>query len=68
MTREQLRVLCELMMVSDPWLLSSDDQAIFEEMLNEEARKQGFTDWLDAYHSAQARGGNCRSRERERDL
>ena len=57
MTREQLRVLCELMMVSDPWLLSSGDQAIFEEMLNEEARKQGFTDWLDAYHSAYVRGG-----------
>ena len=42
-------VLLELCMVSDPWPLSHGHE-IFTDFLDDEARRRGFCDWIEAYH------------------
>ena len=50
MNKEELKSLCDLMMVSDPWLLPDADNNIIVTMLDREARKHGFENWVVAYH------------------
>ena len=50
MSKDELRVLCELKMVLDPWPLDEADNNIFTVMLDRECRKQGFDDWIEAWH------------------
>lgn len=49
------RALLDWMMCSDPWPVDSDghggNQQVIEKWLDEESRKKGFTDWLEAYHN-----------------
>ena len=43
-------VLMKLMMVSDPWPLTSVERDRMEKMLNKEAVDRGYDDWVGAYH------------------
>lgn len=50
MTREQLKALCELLMVSDPWPISEEAKNQLTEYADRISRQMGFTDWIDALH------------------
>lgn len=50
MTDNELRVLLELKMVSDPWPLSDKDMVVFNRLLNIESKMRGYNGWVDAYH------------------
>lgn len=50
MISEELRVLCNLLMVSDPWPLSKADEMILKNFADEEAKRHGYQDWIEAYH------------------
>jgi hypothetical protein len=42
-------VLLALFMVNDPWPLQSGRSDV-EALLDEESRKRGFCDWIEAFH------------------
>ena len=50
MTNTEFRALLNLMMVSDPWPLSKEENDILEHMLDTEARVRGYDGWIVAYH------------------
>lgn len=50
MTEKQFRSLLNLHMTSDPTPLPEPQDNEVENFLNEEARRRGFEDWVDAYH------------------
>lgn len=49
MSNHVFRALLDLVMVSDPWPLVYGNDLICA-LLDEEARKRGFDDWIHAYH------------------
>lgn len=52
MTDQELLKFTELLMCSDPWPFSGDDdgEKILKDMANKEAQARGFEDWVAAYH------------------
>lgn len=46
----QFKVLCDLLMVSDPWPLDTEAEQTLKSWANSEAPSHGFADWVDAYH------------------
>ena len=61
MNREQFRALLDLFICADPWpvpkingKVPDNSHEVIEELLNEEARKVGYSDWVDAYHNFSA--------------
>lgn len=59
MNEIELRVFTELLMVSDPWPLvdtpeqpthSEETHAVMQNLADEEAKRLGYSDWIDAYH------------------
>jgi hypothetical protein len=56
MTDQQFRALLDLFMCSDPWPVSPEieyfnSRDIILSLLDEEAKKRGCRDWIDAYHN-----------------
>lgn len=51
MSDEGFRAFLELFMVSDLWPLAPESHTAAEDVLDDESRKRGFMDWIDAYHS-----------------
>lgn len=49
MNDDQLRAFLDLLMVSDPWPLQYGQEAM-NDLADEESRKRGFCDWIEAYH------------------
>lgn len=50
-----LSTLLAWLMVSDPWALSDGHRDRMIRMLNDEAERRGFEDWIDAYHELHGR-------------
>lgn len=50
MKDNEFRMLLDLAMVSDPWPLDQRAYDTLLDMLNDEAARNGFDGWLDAYH------------------
>ncbi len=51
LTHNQLKALCELMMVSDPWPLEDHQHTAIEELIDNESKRHGHDDWIDFYHT-----------------
>jgi hypothetical protein len=51
MSDEGFAVLLELLMVSDPWPLRGGTDAYLKADADQEARKRGYCDWVEAYHA-----------------
>lgn len=49
-TGHEYSTMLDWMMTSDPWPLSELKRDRMVEMLNEEARARGYSDWTEAYH------------------
>ncbi|OGD09392.1 MAG: hypothetical protein A2Y86_05255 [Candidatus Aminicenantes bacterium RBG_13_62_12] len=49
MKRHELRVLVDLLMVSDPWPLDEAGEVILKDFADKEARRQGLDNWIEAY-------------------
>lgn len=50
LSKMELRALCELVMVSDPWPLPGEHESVVKALLLEECHRHGYPDWVDAYH------------------
>ena len=50
MTDRLFKILLEWFMVSDPWILSTEDHEHVKDFLDWNARIRGHIDWIDAYH------------------
>ncbi len=53
MSRYEFRAFLDLLMCSDPWPVKDGcgaNQQILINFANQESIKQGYIDWLDAYH------------------
>lgn len=50
MSDDQFKAFMALMMVSDPWPLSQTEHDDLLEIADEESRRRGFDNWIDAYH------------------
>ena len=50
MTDLEFRIAMDWMMVSDPWPLSEREHTVMWDMLNGEAEKRGYDNWIVAYH------------------
>jgi len=52
MNDKQYTAFLILLMCSDPWPIMREEKSEYElkSFANEEAKKRGFTDWIDAYH------------------
>ena len=46
---DAFRILMALVMVNDPWPLQAGKGEI-DDLLDDEARRRGFCDWIEAYH------------------
>jgi len=51
----QLRSTLSWFMQSNPWPLEECEQEIIEAMLNAEAQKYGYKDWVAAFHTKERR-------------
>ncbi len=52
MNTNEFAALCELLMCSDPWpCLTQSSEAILKTFADDEAKRHGYTDWIDAYHT-----------------
>lgn len=49
MTKYELSALTELMMVSDPWPISSKAKEVLDNLADQSAREHGFSSWIAAY-------------------
>lgn len=49
-TKQELRALCELVMVSDPWPLPGEHESVVKALLLEESHRHGYGGWVEAYH------------------
>ena len=49
MNDDAFRILMALVMVNDPWPLQAGKGEI-DDLLDDEARRRGFCDWIEAYH------------------
>ena len=43
--------LMNLMMVSDPWPTTEIQKRTITDLLNEEAKRRNYDDWIEAYHA-----------------
>jgi len=50
MTYLQLKALCELLMVSDPFPLDANSEELLKGLADKEAKQHGFDTWIDAFH------------------
>jgi len=50
MKDRQFRAFLNLMMCSDPWPASKEDQVTLEHLAQVESHERGYTDWIEAYH------------------
>jgi len=50
MTLEELSVLVELIIVSDPWPLDKHSEEVLKDFANKQSQLHGFHDWIDAAH------------------
>lgn len=50
MNDEAFAVFLELLMVSDPWPLLHEQKRVLEDFADDESRKRGYSDWIEAYH------------------
>lgn len=50
MTDNQLKSLCNLLMVNDPFPLSSFEEENIVDIVNSESYKKGYNNWIEAYH------------------
>lgn len=50
MTILEIAILCEWLMVSDPWPLSPTQKDMMHDYADREAVRHGFRDWLDCYY------------------
>ena len=52
MNKQELKYFLELLMCSDPWPLSDNESNnILQKYADEESKRQGFSDWIEAYHT-----------------
>lgn len=49
-TAQEFGTLLDWFMVSDPWPLEQIDNDRMKDMLNDEAQRRGYDDWVQAYH------------------
>ena len=49
MSDAQFRTFLDLLMVSDPWPLEYGKESM-DDLADDESRKRGFSDWIEAYH------------------
>ena len=49
-TDSEFLILLDLLMVSDPWPLTDDDELEYIDMLRKEAISRGYSDEVAAYH------------------
>ena len=52
-THEEFRALLDWFMCSDPWpdtTNAAENHLVITQWADEEARRHGFTDWIQAYH------------------
>ncbi len=49
MNDDQFIAFLELLMVSDPWPMQWGHELLTDQA-DDEARKRGFCDWIEAYH------------------
>lgn len=47
---QEFGTLCDWLMASDPFPLSTSKRKRIEAMLNDEAERRGYDDWIQAYH------------------
>jgi hypothetical protein len=52
------RALLNLVMCSDPSPVSPDDDKAIRDCLDEESKRRGFSDWIDAYHRFKPNAGS----------
>ena len=52
MNDTEYRAFLDLMMCSDPWPIDDDgiDHELLEAFADAQAKKRGFTCWIEAYH------------------
>ena len=46
----QFRALLNLFMCADPWPSFNCDRDVILSLLEEEAKRYGYSDWVEAYH------------------
>jgi len=51
MNDKEFSALLKWKMASDPWPVDATAKAVVEDMLNEAAKKRGYSDWVEAYHN-----------------
>ncbi len=51
MKTEQFRAFLTLLVCSDPWPTDGEGKYLLETWADEEARKHGYGDWIEAYHA-----------------
>jgi hypothetical protein len=56
MSDKTFRVMLDLFACSDPWPLSEEARHEYEQVLEAESSRRGYTGWLDAYHQHQPLG------------
>lgn len=49
-TAQEYGTLCDWLMASDPFPLPESQRNRIESMLNDEAERRGYDDWVQAYH------------------
>ena len=49
MKKHEFRALVDLFMVSDPWPLDKAGEVILKAFADEEAKRWGFSNWIEAY-------------------
>lgn len=49
-TAQEYGTLCDWLMASDPFPLEKSRRDRMEYMLNKEAERRGYDDWIQAYH------------------
>jgi len=50
MNDKEYRAFLNLMMRSDPWPVSDEDQITLEALADKESANRGFKEWITAYH------------------
>lgn len=49
-SNQNLKMICILLMCDDPSRFSDAERNDFEFWLNQESKKLGYNNWIDAYH------------------
>ena len=50
MNDEMFGIFIEMLICADPWPLSPEKLLVANKFADFEARKRGYTDWIDALH------------------